>query len=130
MYAHPSYDSTSSIMILIVLTSAKAGIGDGQVDFESIREDVALNFVPWKDSRTRLEKQAPWLLAAISTVAGFVPFGLAVGGITKPVPQALVAGVSAAGGAFGGGAFAQLSGDPAMKPMLVAFIFVLVLLQE
>ncbi|PUU81691.1 hypothetical protein B9Z19DRAFT_1106194, partial [Tuber borchii] len=27
------------------------GIGDGQMDFEALREDVAQSFLPWKDSR-------------------------------------------------------------------------------
>jgi len=112
------------IMILIVLTSAKDGIGDGQVDFEALREDVAQSFIPWKDSRTKFEKAVPWLTAAVSTVAGFVPFGAAVRGVVKPVSQGLIAGVSTAGGAFGGGALAEIAGDPAMKPMLVGFIFV------
>jgi len=111
-----------SIMILIVLTSAKDGIGDGQMDFEGLREDVAQDFLPWKDSRTKLEKAAPWLTAVFSTAAAFVPFGAAVGGVTKIVPQALIAGVSAASGAFAGAAFAEIARDPAIKPMLVAFI--------
>jgi len=110
-------------MILIVLTSTKDGIGDGQVDFEALREDVAQNFLPWKDNRTGLEKAAPWLAAAFSTAAAFVPFGFAVGGVVKPVSQMFIAGVSTAGGAFGGGAFAQIGRDPAILQMLVAFIF-------
>jgi len=111
------------IIILIVLTLAKDGIGDGQLDFESLREDVAQNFLPWKDTRTGLEKAAPWLAAAFSTAAAFVPFGFAVGGAVRGVEQTLVAGVSSAGGAFAGGAFAQIGRDPAILPMLVAFIF-------
>ena len=89
---------------------------------------MAQDFLPWKDSRTNFEKAAPWLTTVFSTAAGFVPFGSAVGGVIESVDQALVAGVSAAGGAFAGGAFAEVTGDSVMKPMLVAFIFVLALL--
>jgi len=114
------------IMMLIILTSAKDGIGDGQLDFESLREDVAQNFLPWKDRRTKIEKAVPWLTATVSTVAGFVPFGFALRGVTKPISQGAIAGVSATGSAFAGGALAEIAGDPAIRPMLVAFIFVLV----
>jgi len=116
------------IMILIVLTSAKAGIEAGQTDFEGLREDVAQSFLPWKDSRTKLEKAAPWLTAVFSTAAGFLPFGFAVGGTVRSIDQALIAGVSATGGAFAGGAFAQIGRDPAILLMLVAFISALALL--
>jgi len=124
---HPATPACS-VMILVVLTLAKDGIGDGQMDFEALREDVAQSFLPWKDSRTKLEKAAPWINAAVSTVAGFVPFGFAMGGVIRILPQALIAGASTSGAAFGGGAFAEIARDPAIKPMLVVFIFVLVLL--
>jgi len=74
-----------SIMILIILTFAKAGIGDGQLGFEALREAVAQGFLPWKDSRTKLEKAAPWLTAVFSTAGGFVPFGFAVGGAVRSI---------------------------------------------
>jgi len=96
------------IMIFIVLTPAKDGIGDGQVDFEALREDVAQSFIPWKDSRTKFEKSAHWLAAAFSTAAAFVP--------------GRFAGVSAAAAAFGGAVLTEITGDSVMKPMLVAFI--------
>ena len=92
------------------------------MDFEGLREDVAQSFPPWKDSLIKLEKAAPWLTAVFSTAAAFVPFGAAVGGVTKIIPQTLIAGVSTAGGAFAGAAFAEIASDPAIKRMLVAFI--------
>ena len=116
------------VMILIVLTSAKAGVEDGQIDFEALRDDVAQSFLPWKDSRTRLEKAAPWIAAAVSTAAAFVPLAFLVGGVVGSISQELITGVSTAGGAFAGGAFAEIARDPAIQPMLVVFILVLVLL--
>ena len=113
------------IMILIILTSAKTGIGDGQLSFEALREDVAQSFLPWKDSRTKLEQATPWITAIFSTAAAFVPFGAAVGKVTEIVPQTLIAGVSTASGAFAGGAFAEVARDPAIRPMLVVFILFL-----
>ena len=95
-------------IMIIVLTSAQDGIGDGQVDFEALREDVAQSFIPWKESSTKLKKAAPWLAAAFSTAAAFVPFRFA--------------GVSTAAAAFGGAALTEIAGDPAIKAMLVAFI--------
>ncbi|PUU81690.1 hypothetical protein B9Z19DRAFT_1121831 [Tuber borchii] len=94
------------------------GIGDGQMDFEALREDVAQSFLPWKDSRTKLQKAAPWITAALSTIAGFVPLGAAVGGVIRILPQALAAGASTAGAAFGGGVFAEIAQDPAIKPII------------
>jgi len=108
------------IMIHIVLTSAKDGVGDGQVDFEALREDVAQSFLPWENSLTKFEKAVPWLNAAISTVAGFVPL--------VPIAKGLIPAVASAGSAFGGAALTELAGDPSIRPMLVEFIFVLVLL--
>ena len=67
-------------------------------------------------------------ISSRSMAAAFVPFGFAVGGALRRIDQALVAGVSATGGAFAGGAFAQIGRDPAIKPMLVAFISALALL--
>jgi len=83
---------------------------------------------PGKTSLTRLEKAAPCLAAAFSTAAAFVPLAFLVGGVAGSVHQELITGVSTAGGAFGGGAFAEIARDPVIKPTLVVFIFVLVLL--
>ncbi|KAG0127151.1 hypothetical protein HOY82DRAFT_672219 [Tuber indicum] len=92
-----------------------AGIGDGQLGFESLREDVAQNFFPWKDTRTELEKSAPWLSAVFTTAAGFVPFGMAARGI---IDTAFISGVSTAGAAFAGAFFTEIGIDPAIKPMI------------
>ncbi|PUU81688.1 hypothetical protein B9Z19DRAFT_1121829 [Tuber borchii] len=95
-----------------------AGIGEGQLSFEALREDVAQSFYPFTDSRSKFEKAAPWLTAVFSTAAAFIPFGAALGGVTKTVPQTLIAGVSTAGGAFAGGAFVEITRDPAIKQIV------------
>jgi len=107
------------IMILIILTSAKDGIGDGQLDFESLREEVAQSFLPWENSRTKFEEAVPWLNAGMSAAAGFVEL--------VPMAGTLTSGVVNAVSAFGGALLTELAGDPAIRPMLVELIFVLVL---
>ncbi|KAG0643968.1 hypothetical protein HOY80DRAFT_253788 [Tuber brumale] len=92
-----------------------AGIGDGQLGFESLREDVAQNFFPWKDTRTDLEKSAPWIAAAVSTAFGFVPLGFAARGV---VTAAFAGGASNAAAAFAGAVFTQVGLDPAIKPII------------
>ncbi|CUS14923.1 unnamed protein product [Tuber aestivum] len=95
-----------------------AGIGDGQLGFEALREEVAEDFFPWKDTRTDLEKAAPWLAAIFSTAAGFVPFGFAAKGVVGILSQGLITGVSTSGAAFAGAAFTQVSLDPAIRPII------------
>ncbi|RPB05454.1 hypothetical protein L873DRAFT_793450 [Choiromyces venosus 120613-1] len=95
-----------------------AGIGEGQLGFEALREDVAQTFFPWKDTRTDLEKEAPWLSAMVSAAAGFVPFGFALKGVIGPVIQPAVSAVSETAAAFAGAAFAQVGLDPAIKPII------------
>lgn len=65
--------TTFSEMDIYFQPLLKSGISAAESNLALLMQDIAVNFFPWKDTKTNLQKIMPWISAGFNAAFSFIP---------------------------------------------------------
>lgn len=65
--------TTFSEMYIYFHPILKSGISAADSNLALLMQDIAVNFFPWKDTKTNLQKIMPWISAGFNAAFSFIP---------------------------------------------------------